>query len=79
MATRPKRPRDPNQLAQMIVALSTGEAQDVDPNTGKNPAAIKRGYLGGIRGGVARSAKLTRHQRIEIARKAAMARWGKSK
>lgn len=27
----PKRPRDPNQLAQSIVALATGEAEDKKP------------------------------------------------
>lgn len=28
MISRPKRPRDPNQLAKLIVALTTGEAQE---------------------------------------------------
>lgn len=79
MATRPKRPRDPNQLGRLIVALSTGEAQDIDPNAGKNPAAVRRGHLGGIKGGTARSAKLTNYRRSEIAKKAANARWSKAK
>ena len=41
MATCPKKPRDTSQLAKLIVDLSTGEAQDTDPNAGKNPAAIE--------------------------------------
>ena len=77
MATRPKRPRDPNQLAKLIVDLSTGEAQDLDPNAGKNPAAINRGYLGGIKGGKARAASLSAKKRRIIAVKAARKRWSK--
>lgn len=75
MATRPKRPRDPNQLAKLIVDLSTGEAQDTNPDEGKNPAAVQRGHLGGIKGGKARAKSLTPKNRSEIARKAATVRW----
>lgn len=78
MATRPKRPRDPNQLAKLIVEISTGEAQDLDPNTGKDPTAIERGRLGGIKGGIARAKVLSKHQRQEIAKRAAKKRWQKS-
>ena len=77
MATHPKRPRDPNQLAKLIVELSTGEEVDVDPNAGKDPAAIKRGSLGGVKGGSARAKALTPSQRSEIARMAAAAHWKK--
>lgn len=66
----PKRPRDPNQLAKMIVALATGEA--VDP-TGKAPNRAK----GGKKGGKARARRLTPEQRSEIAHTAAAARWKK--
>jgi hypothetical protein len=75
MATRPKRPRDPNQLAKLIVGISTGEIQDVDPDAGKDPAAIRRGQLGGIKGGNARSDSLSKARRSEIAKKAATVRW----
>lgn len=75
MVTSPKRPRDPNQLAALIVGISTGEIQDADPNAGKDPAAVHRGQLGGIKGGIARREKLPAKQRIEIAKKAAAARW----
>ncbi len=79
MATRPKRPRDPNLLAALIVGISTGEIQDTDPNAGKNPAAIHRGQLGGIKGGKARAESLSSRKRSEIARKAAAARWQSKK
>ena len=42
---------------------------------GKNPNAVALGRLGGMKGGKARAAKLTRERRQEIARKAAQARW----
>ena len=35
------------------------------------------GRLGGLKGGKARAASLTPERRVEIARKAALARWGK--
>ena len=41
----------------------------------KNPHAVALGHLGGEKGGVARALKLTAQQRVEIARKAAWARW----
>jgi len=77
MATRPKRPRDPNVLAKLIVDLTTGEAQDTDPNAGKNLAAIKRGKLGGLKGGASRATALSSERRREIAKKAAQKRWSK--
>jgi len=40
---RPKRPRDPAQLAKLIVDIATGEVEDRDPNEGKDPAASPRG------------------------------------
>lgn len=75
MATRPKRPRDPNQLAAMIVALSIGELADQDPNAGKDPAAVRRGRSGGLKGGKARSKSLSEQRRKQIASRAAKARW----
>jgi hypothetical protein len=75
MATRPKRPRDLNQLAKLIVDIAVGDVEDLDPNAGKDPAAIHRGRLGGIKGGIARREKLPAKQRTEIAKKAAAARW----
>jgi hypothetical protein len=77
MATKPKRPRDPFQLAKLIGDISTGQVEDADPNAGKNPAAVALGKLGGAKGGIARAKKLTAKERSEIAKNAAKKRWGK--
>ena len=74
-----KRPRDPNQLAKLMVDLATGDAQsEGSPSSGKNPAAVALGRLGGQKGGIARAAKLPPKRRKEIAKAAAAARWEKS-
>jgi len=68
-----------NQLAKAIVDLSVGEAPpEVDPDEGKNPAAVALGRLGGAKGGKARAANLSAARRKAIAKKAAAARWRKS-
>ena len=41
----------------------------------KNPAAVALGRLGGLKGGNARAASLSKAARSEIAKKAAKARW----
>lgn len=73
----PKRPRDVNQLAKMIVDLTVREAVEVDPNAGKSASAVERGRRGGVKGGAARAAALSSTRRRAIARKAAKTRWGK--
>lgn len=45
--------------------------------SGKNPAAVALGRLGGLKGGRARAERLTKSERTAIARNAAVARWGK--
>ena len=70
-----KRPRDPNQLAKMIVDMSTGEIPKDEPLQEKNPAAVALGRLGASKGGKARALKLSAKKRKEIAKKAAEARW----
>jgi hypothetical protein len=78
MARNPTRPRDSNQLAKSIVDLATGDhALDAANSSGKNPAAVALGRLGGLKGGKARAAKLSPKKRSEIAKKAAQKRWGK--
>lgn len=77
MATHPKRPRDVNQLAKLIVDISTGEVEDENPDAGKNPNKIESGRKGGVVGGAKRAQSLTPEQRSEIAKKAAAARWTK--
>lgn len=53
-----------------MVDLATGNAKESDPDEGKNPAAIKRGRLGGLKGGKARVAKMTPAERKASALKA---------
>ena len=76
---KPKRPKDTNLLAKHIVDLSTGDADEIDPDEGKDPAAVALGRKGGLKGGKARAESLTAKQRSEIARKAAKARWKSQK
>jgi len=66
--------RDFNQIAKSIVDAVT-EASERSPD--KNPAAVALGRLGGKKGGPARAKALSAKKRAEIARKAAVARWGK--
>ena len=77
MATkRLKRPRDPIQLGKLIVDIATGQVEDSEED-GKNPAAVELGRRGGIKGGKARSERLTVEQRREAASHAARARWAR--
>jgi len=69
-------PRDPNQRAKAIVDLATGQRVPT-PERVKDPAAIARGHLGGVKGGPARAAKMTPAERSESARRAAIARWSR--
>ena len=57
MPKRPKRPRDPNQLAKLIVDLATGEATEA-PLQSVTPASEAR-RKGGLKGGKARAKKLS--------------------
>jgi hypothetical protein len=73
-----KRPRDPAQLAKLMIDIASGEVEDRAPTPeeqGKHPAAVALGRLGGLKGGNARAAKLTPKQRKDAARKAAKMRW----
>jgi hypothetical protein len=45
----------------------------------KNPYAVALGRLGGLKGGRARADSLTPQRRREIARRAALARWKRTK
>jgi hypothetical protein len=77
MATKPKRPRDPNQLAHLIGQIATGEATEETPEDTRNPAAVALGKLGASKGGKARAKSLSPRKRKEIAKKAAASRWNK--
>ncbi len=74
MTKPPKRPRDPAQLAKLIVDIATGEVEDREPTPGErgvDPIAVAIGK----KGGTARAAKMPPERRSEIARKAAAKRW----
>lgn len=68
-------------VARRVVEQAIGEKLDgsplPDPNTGKNPAAVALGKLGGAKGGRARADALSPAKRKAIARKAAAARWNR--
>lgn len=71
---------DPNQMAKSIVDQVADDVETPEEDSGepeKNPAAVELGRLGGLKGGKARAAKLTKKRRSEIAKKAAQARWKK--
>ena len=57
-----------------ILTATEGAEDDL---SGKNPAAVALGKLGGKKGGLARAKKLSPERRTEIALKAARARWAK--
>jgi hypothetical protein len=70
-SSKPKRPRDANQLAKSIVDLATGQTEDKPLDEAKRK--------GGLKGGQARAGALTPDERARIASTAAQARWKKSK
>jgi hypothetical protein len=70
-----KRPRDPNQLAKLIVDIATGEV--ADDVSDKKKAVSVRGRNGGLKGGKARAVQLNADERTDIARIGAEARWKK--
>ena len=69
-----KPPADENRAAFLAVRRLTGQDEDEAPKR-KNPAAVALGRLGGLKGGKARAAKLSKKRRSEIAREAALKRW----
>jgi hypothetical protein len=71
-AKRPKRPRDPAQLAKLMIDIASGEVEDRVPGSER-----ARGRPGGLKGGAARAKALDPQKRREIAQKAAAARWAK--
>ncbi len=73
---RPKRPRDPAQLAKLMIDIASGEVEDREltpEEEGKDPAAAALGR----KGGAARAKSMSAEKRTEIASKAAKSRWAK--
>jgi|HubBroStandDraft_2_1064218.scaffolds.fasta_scaffold616809_1 hypothetical protein len=77
-SSKPKRPTDVNSLAASIVAEATDETPKADPTPEElaHQAAVLLGRSGGLKGGAARAASLSKKKRSAIAKKAAKARWG---
>lgn len=76
MTKPPKRPRDPAQLAKLMIDIASGEVEDretMPEEQGKNAAAAALGR----KGGSARAKSMTAQRRAEIARNAALKRWAK--
>jgi hypothetical protein len=68
-----KRPADVIGNAIKIARIATGEEEEALTEDGKDAAAVRLGQ----RGGKARAASLTKKERSEIAKKAALERWKK--
>jgi hypothetical protein len=63
-----------------VIQKATGQTPEPEERKalsfeGKNPNAVALGRLGGLKGGKARTEKLTPERRKEIAQRAANARW----
>ena len=73
-----KKEVDLNGLAATIIEKATADqpVEETQPDdSGKNPAAVQLGRLGGLKGGKARAKNMTAAERSEAAKKAARARW----
>ena len=66
-----------NQMASNMIDAITGDLP-AEPGSGKNPAAVALGKLGGLKGGKARAKNLSASRRRAIAKRAAKARWAKT-
>lgn len=75
----PKRSRtgkpDVNQMASNLIDAISGDLPVEQSESGKNPAAVALGRLGGLKGGKARAEKLSASRRRAIAKQAAKVRW----
>jgi len=69
-----KRPADVIGNAVRVMQIATGEVSETQLDPGKEYAR-----KGGLIGGPKRAAKLSKKQRVEIAKKAATTRWSKAK
>jgi hypothetical protein len=84
MPKRSSKQKDTQQLARHVLDSIVPDAEPklvrangVKPDAEKDPAAVALGRKGGLKGGKARAAKMTKQERSESAKKAAQARWKK--
>jgi hypothetical protein len=80
-ASKKSRGRDFMAVARRVVEEAIGERLDGSPleppkPDTRNPAAVALSKLGAAKGGQARAKSLSKAKRVEIAKKAAKARWG---
>jgi hypothetical protein len=82
MAKRKRKPKTPDpakfgfDVLQRVIEASGDQPDQPQPaDESKDPAAVALGRKGGLKGGKARAAKMTKAQRIASAKKAAQARW----
>ena len=75
MEKRKKKEHDFSITAFRVVQEATGQIEKTTKKRNFDAKAL--GHLGGLKGGKARAASLTPERRTEIAREAALARWGK--
>ena len=71
--------RDTNLRAHQVARLLTGEGKPEPPEPERSAVSVylaKIGREGGLKGGKARAAKLSRREKKQIAKKAARVRWG---
>lgn len=73
-----KPPKDVNELAAYVVAISTGSGDKLSPPVvDAQMQALSK--LGASKGGKTRAKNLTAKKRTQIAKKAAQTRWSKKK
>jgi hypothetical protein len=87
MAKKQRKPKTPDPasfafgiMQHVVEATGDTPATPAPPpdQAGKDPAAVALGRKGGLKGGPARAAKMTKAQRVASAKKAAAARWRKA-
>jgi hypothetical protein len=72
--------RSSRDVNQAVASLIDSVIRKNDPEqSAKNPAAVALGKLGGIKGGPARAAVLSERRRRDIAKRAAQARWARTR
>jgi hypothetical protein len=66
-----KRPADVIGNAVRVMRIAAGEAEEEydAADEAKDPRAVHRGHLGGLKGGPAHGPRLTKKERVEMSRK----------
>jgi len=70
-----KKPGAGDQTAAFVPPVTVQPVESLSTDATKDPAAVALGRKGGLKGGKARAASLSKKRRVEIARGAAKARW----